>query len=626
MNGKSRYPGIRAFEENEQYLFFGRNDEIRRLYAQVTANTLVVLFAKSGIGKSSLLNAGLLPLLDFDRYRSVKVRFQNTGTTPTDALKSELKNYLNAEELLAQTGCSPDDAPLWEFLRACRFERHGETATPMLVFDQFEEFFEHPPAERGRFIREIADLVNNRLPQRVYNASEKRSDWHTPIPVKVIFAIRSDRVSLLHDLGSDIPAILQNRFELRPLGREAARDAIVQPSAIVRREMATPSFTYLPAALDQILDALENKNAEVESFQLQLVCQYIEKQLAKGAADITKPVDESVFGGPEGIRNILQNYYEDTLAELPAGGRALARDFIERGLIVGGRRVGVTEGVEREVWRIEPDLLKKLLDTRLVRAEITHLGKSFEVSHDALVEPIVRSFKAAEALRLEAEKNRLEQEAAEQRHIAEQERQFREKAQKDARRARLFSGASLLLLLLTVGIGFFSLRNARDNIIGQGDGKLADQHYGEAADLYKQVLDNPAFGATFYNRDRIVFLRDSALRMADVQRIVDQGNTLYFEGDYYQAIQKYLEAQNLGYRNLDDKIKRTNELRSLLLDIYLRKARVFEEARVPGDPVRDDGATEQACIYYCLAYKLDPGSVELLEKSEELGCGCRQRE
>ncbi len=622
MTGKSRYPGIRAFEESEQFLFFGRNDEIRRLYAQVTANTLVVLFAKSGIGKSSLLNAGLLPLLDFDRYRSVRVRFQSTAVNPADALKNELKSYLDAPDLLARTGYTPESAPLWEYLRACRFERHGEAVTPILVFDQFEEFFEHAPAERQRFIIEIADLVNNRLPQRVYSAAENKPDWHTPIPVKVIFAIRSDRVSLLHDLGSDIPAILQNRFELRPLGRDAARDAIVQPAAIARREMATAPFSYVPAALNQILDALENKNAEVESFQLQLVCQYIEKQLARGAADIAKPVDESVFGGTEGIRNILQNYYDDTLAELPESGRALARDFIERGLIVGGRRVGVTEGVEREVWHIEPDLLKKLLDTRLVRAEITHLGKSYEVSHDALVEPIVRSFKAAEALRLEAERARLEHEAAEQRRIAEQERAFKEKAEKNARRARLFSGASLLLLLLTLGTGFFSLRYARDNFIGQGNDKLANQRYREAIDQYDQVLDNPAFAFTFYDHGRVEFLRDSALHMAGTQSIVLEGDSLYFKGDYYKAIRQYELAQRLGYRGLEGKVRQTDQLRLLLLDIYRRKAFIFEEARVPGDAARDDGATREACIYYCLAYKLDPESAELMEKLKELGCGC----
>ncbi|HRI62175.1 MAG TPA: hypothetical protein PK228_20685, partial [Saprospiraceae bacterium] len=389
MNGKSRYPGIRAFEEAEQFLFFGRNEEIRRLHVQVKANTLVVLFAKSGIGKSSLLNAGLIPLLDYDRYCSVKVRFQDTGFSPTDTLKKALEPYLDIKTLRAHTNQSPAETPLWEYLRACRFERYDESATPVLIFDQFEEFFEHAPEERRRFMTEMADLANNRLPLRVYESiaripAGQRSAadlaWHTPIPVKVIFAIRSDRISLLHDLSADIPAILQNRFELRPLDRAAARTAIVQPAAIIGKDLATPPFTYDAAALDLMLGALENKNGEVESFQLQLVCQHVEKQIGKGLAGNGVPITDDVFGGDEGIRNILQNYYEDTLAEFSPDEQALARDFIERGLIVGGRRVGVTEGVEQEFWHIGPSLLKKLLDSRLVRAETTHLGKSYEVS------------------------------------------------------------------------------------------------------------------------------------------------------------------------------------------------------------------------------------------------------
>lgn len=112
MTLKSRYPGIRAFEEDEQFLFFGRNEDIRRLYAQVLANATVVLFAKSGIGKSSLLSAGLVPLLDYDRFQTVKVRFQNTGMGPTETLKKALESYLDKARLKAQTGFTPTDAPL----------------------------------------------------------------------------------------------------------------------------------------------------------------------------------------------------------------------------------------------------------------------------------------------------------------------------------------------------------------------------------------------------------------------------------------------------------------------------------------------------------------------------------
>ncbi len=271
MSLKSRYPGIRAFEQDEQFLFFGRNDEIRNLHTQVLANTLVVLFAKSGIGKSSLLNAGLLPLLDYDRFQTLKVRFQNTALNPTETLKKALSGYLNVEELQNQTGFTPETAPIWEYIRACRFERYEEATAPVLIFDQFEEFFEHPVAERQRFVAEMADLVANRLPRRVYE-SNIAADWRVPVPIKVVFAIRSDRMSFLHDLGADIPAILQNRFELRPLDRAAARDAIMQPARIVSISgksagqstlpssdgagLSTQPFAYDPATLEVMLDAL----------------------------------------------------------------------------------------------------------------------------------------------------------------------------------------------------------------------------------------------------------------------------------------------------------------------------------------------------------------------------------
>jgi hypothetical protein len=614
MTLKSRYPGIRAFEEDEQFLFFGRNEDIRRLYAQVLANSIVVLFAKSGIGKSSLLSAGLVPLLDYDRFQTVKVRYQNTATNPTETLKKALEDFLDEKTLKAQTGFSAADAPLWEYIRACRFERYEETAVPVLVFDQFEEFFEHAVADRQEFVQGMADLVANRLPRRVYD-SKADADWRKPMPIKVIFAIRSDRMSFLHNLGNDIPAILQNRFELRPLDRAAAREAIVRPAAISGRKLATKPFSYSPAALDIILDALENRNAEVESFQLQLICQNIEKQLIKNPALAEKPIETGLFGGAEGIQNILQNYYEDTLAELPAEEQGLARDFVERGLIVGGRRVGVTEGVEQAVWKISPELLNKLLVSRLLRAETTHLGKSFEVSHDALVEPIVRSFRVREA-------KRLEREAAEQREIAERERSFREKAQRDATRARLYLYLSVLLFLSTIVVGYMSLTNSRDSWLRQANHRLHSQEFDEAVAAYDQVLDNGLFNVTFYDRSAIQTLRDSARHMEGVQGIVLTGDTLYLDEKYMDALRQYELAQRLGYRKLEDKIRRTEDIRSRTLELYRRKAIIFEQAI---DKRNDDDAHELACIYYCFAYELDPDSPELKEKVQHLDCPCAKK-
>ena len=58
-----RYPGVRPFEAGDSALFFGRDRDIADLYEMIRAERLVVLFGKSGYGKSSLLNAGVLPKL-----------------------------------------------------------------------------------------------------------------------------------------------------------------------------------------------------------------------------------------------------------------------------------------------------------------------------------------------------------------------------------------------------------------------------------------------------------------------------------------------------------------------------------------------------------------------------------
>ncbi len=115
-------------------------------------------------------------------------------------------------------------------------------------------------------------------------------------------------------------------------------------------------------------------------------------------------VTDDYFGGETGFQSILNDYYENAIAELPEKDQMKARRFIEEGLIVAGRRVGMTEGVEKERYNIDQDLLLQLLDSRLIRAEITHLGRSFEVSHDTLVEPIVKSYEIRHLKELEVKR------------------------------------------------------------------------------------------------------------------------------------------------------------------------------------------------------------------------------
>lgn len=286
---KDRYPGLNPFKQEDEDIFFGRSLEILDLYAQIKANPLVVLFGKSGIGKSSLINAGLIPNLESELYQAIRVRLQSTEERPIDTLRNELTGFLDSDLLNRRINAEQSTNGLWEFFRACNFGGEWpDVKTPLILFDQFEEFFEHSEEIQRELILELADLLSERLPKRIQSSlraipfPERTTEdlaWHSPFEVKVLFAIRSDRLSLLDDLKEEIPLILHNRFHLRPFNREQARLAILEPAQLEDEQFTTPVFTYNPQTLENILNYLSNDKGEIESFQLQLLCQHIEKQV-----------------------------------------------------------------------------------------------------------------------------------------------------------------------------------------------------------------------------------------------------------------------------------------------------------------------------------------------------------
>lgn len=463
----SRYPGIRSFERNEQALFFGRDRETRELFEAVKVKPLTVLFSKSGIGKTSLLNAGLTPLLEQAGFLPIFIRLQDTAVSPVETVQKVLSPYLDAARL-EKYGRPP--YALWEYVRACSFgtgpaasSEESLALTPVLIFDQFEELFTHDRPQRNSLTLALADLLNERLPEEIRrrlreHPREQRTDelleWYTPLKIKMLFAIRADRLGDLDELKHHIPTVLHDRFHLKPLSHENARQAIVKPAGLTistgpaseRDTGFCPPFTYEPAAVEEILETLDNAQGEIESFQLQLLCSYLESRVAREDQVITSPD----FGGKAGIDTILNDYYEREISALSATEQLAARRFIEEGLIVNGRRVGLPEGAEQTRFDIGPELLAKLLNSRLLRTETIHLGKIYELSHDTLIEPILRSY--------------------EKRHAEEELRraaQLLAETQRKRARARLFAFAGFALFALALAGGVVAWLNARKARVAQ---------------------------------------------------------------------------------------------------------------------------------------------------------------
>ena len=450
-----RYPGMRAFERNETQLFYGREQECFELYNQVKVQQLTVLFAKSGIGKSSLINAGLLPLLERDFFFPVKIRLQDTTINPIDTVRNVLQPYLDTALLKRH---DQGVTGLWEYVRACSFQnQEGTPLTPVFIFDQFEEFFNHAPEDRRNFLDNLANLINKRLPGPLQQSlrqipRDQRDEdvltWHSPIPCRVVLAIRSDRISQLDSLKERIPTILHHRYQLRPLMTGNARQAIIQPALLEDERFSSPPFQYSEDALAVMLDSLANKEEEIESFQLQILCQHIEKTVG---SDHDRLIDPGDFGGADGLQHILNTYYERQISTLAPTDQVIARRFIEEGLIIDGQRVGISAGEEERRFNVSPALLAQLLDSRLVRTETIHLGQIYELSHDTLVEPITRSYYA----RREQE----EKEAA-RRELAEEREQVA-LANRKKQRAYLYAAMAAALAILAFLAGAWALRSKR---------------------------------------------------------------------------------------------------------------------------------------------------------------------
>jgi hypothetical protein len=407
---RARYPGSRPFTQDDLALFFGRDEDIAKLTTFISVEKMTVLYGKSGLGKTSLLTAGVLPILEKEhQYCIIPVRFgsftHDSRKHPLDIVEEQLAARIQQETFLSHI--ESEDISLWQRLKNLEWTLPTQP-TFLLVFDQFEELFTYPEGVTG-FAEALADLLYGRLPKGFQRAlrlatrsnenlltAEQSEFLDRPLKLKVVMSIRSDRMSLLDSLSSQLPQVLLNCYELKPLSRTQAQDAIIGP-AQKTGEFRSPPFSYQPEALKKLLNYLTQQDTKsIESFQLQILCQYIEENIVIARNDVV--VAEQDLGELEAI---YRNYYDNSIKKLGTEEeQRKARIFIEEGLIFAReqRRITLYEGQIHSMFEISPELLHKLADTHLIRSEPHSSGGfMYELSHDTLVAPILKA-KAQRAL------------------------------------------------------------------------------------------------------------------------------------------------------------------------------------------------------------------------------------
>jgi hypothetical protein len=158
-SGATRYPGAQPFGDDElsRRVFFGRDEAARTLANQIMANQLVVVYAKSGLGKTSLLNAGVAQLLRDEGFLPLTVRVNDTLR---GAITSVLDGVRTSAERQQVEYVAGEPQSLWAFFKTAEFWRGDLMLTPVLIVDQFEELFTlHGADERDAFLGQLSHVV-----------------------------------------------------------------------------------------------------------------------------------------------------------------------------------------------------------------------------------------------------------------------------------------------------------------------------------------------------------------------------------------------------------------------------------------------------------------------------------
>ena len=450
------WPGLSTFTEAQRAFFHGRDEEARELARRIERKTLTVLFGQSGLGKSSLLQAGVFPRLRAAGFCPIYVRLDHAPDAPP--LAEQLKPSVFAETSLmgtwSQTGSAVAGETLWEFfhhrddvLRG----GSGQLLTPLLVFDQFEELFTlgaAADATRARaqdFLNQLADLVENRPPA----SFEARLDAGTVDAEKfdfarsdyrVLIALREDYLPHLESLKATMPALMQNRLRLTRLSGAQALEAVVKPApGLVPEEVARAIVAFVAGRADLA-------QAEVEPALLSLVCRELNhRRLAAGAAAI----DAALLEGSR--ETILVEFYERALADQPPA----VRHFVEDELLTdSGYRENIALERAQKILGPAAPALDVLVARRLLRIEERLDVRRIELTHDVLCGVV----KSSREVRLAREAK----EAAERQLAATRAKEAA--AARALWRARVVATVCGVLALGAAGsavFGYFNLRRAR---------------------------------------------------------------------------------------------------------------------------------------------------------------------
>ncbi|GIL16005.1 MAG: hypothetical protein BroJett039_11780 [Chloroflexota bacterium] len=390
----SPYQGLTPFTPEDTPYFFGREQDTEIITANLIAERLTLLYGPSGVGKSSVLGAGVVHNLRERAQREsargdppeyLVVFFNDWRNEPVAALTQEIE-----KQLRAFAPPPPAETTLAAALRAWSEQTGAEL---LFIFDQFEEYFLYHENDKGdeTFAAQFANVLKD---------ADGRANF--------LLSFREDALAKMDFFKKRIPNLFKNYLRIKHLDDDAARRAILKPLEKYNADHpAAPPVTMEPALVEEILRevqvgrvtlgesgrgaVMQENRAAIETPFLQLVLTRLWTYERAQGSNTLRLASFTALGGAEKIvRGHLQNAIE-TLSPREQG---IAASVFDRLVTPSGAKIAQNAPDLARYARVPESELKNVLErlsggqNRILRPVAPALDlpdvPRYEIFHDVL--------------------------------------------------------------------------------------------------------------------------------------------------------------------------------------------------------------------------------------------------